>query len=138
MTHEEFSRHVEVEGSTDRSFGFVFTIFFAVFACLPLLAGGNIRIWSLVLSVFILAVTLARPGLLHFPNVLWGKLGLLLSRIVSPVVIAIIFFFVVTPLALLFRVLGKDSMRRNPQAVPSFWLERRPPGPPADSMADQF
>jgi hypothetical protein len=138
-THEDLSRRDEVTGASDRSFGFVFTAFFALVALLPLLHHRKPRVWALILAGIILLVALARPSLLRIPNRLWTLLGLLLSRIVNPVVMGVLFYGVVTPMALIRRLSGNNSMRLgfDPQA-PSYWQQREPPGPAPETMAKQF
>lgn len=137
--HENLSSKFEVEGSSDRSFGTVFAVVFAVIGLLPLWGGGAIRPWALAVAVAFLAVTLVRPGLLRPLNRLWFRFGLLLSMIVSPVVMGLIFVTTVIPTGLLLRLAGKDPLRlrRDPEAE-SYWIERRPPGPEPDTLRKQF
>lgn len=137
--HEELRREVEVEGSSNRSFGWVFTVFFLIIALLPLLKGEGPRVWALAASGAVAAVTLIRPSLLTVPNRLWMKLGLLLGKIVSPVVIGILFYGVITPFGIVMRLAGKDPLRlkRDPEAT-TYWIRRDPPGPPPDSLSNQF
>jgi hypothetical protein len=86
-----------------------------------------------------LILALAVPRVLHRANVYWSKLGLLLNRIASPVVMALLFFAVVTPVALIFRRLGNDPLRLklDPTAA-TYWINRIPPGPSPESIKDQF
>lgn len=138
-SHESLHREAGVEGSSNRSFGWVFTAFFLILALLPLLGGGGVRYWALAASGAMAVVTLARPSLLEVPNRLWGRFGLWLGRVVSPVMSAVIFYGVVTPIGLAMRLAGKDflRLRRDPVAT-SYWIVRDPPGPPPESMSDQF
>jgi hypothetical protein len=137
--HEEFSRHAEIRGSSARSFGLVCAIFFGLIGCLPLRQGAPVRLWAIVLSAGFLTIALARPSLLGPLNHLWFKLGLLLSHIVNPVVMALLFYAVITPFAFIFRLLGKDPLHlRWDRACDSYWISRRPPGPSPDSMSNQF
>jgi hypothetical protein len=138
-THEDFKRHAEAKGSSDRAFGIVFAIFFSLVALAPLRTHHPIRWWALGAGAVVLAATLIRPGWLHPFNYVWTKLGLLLGRIVSPVVMGLMFFLVVTPTAFLFRLFGKDPLRLAKDAgARTYWIERRPPGPAPESMANQF
>jgi hypothetical protein len=138
-THEDLSRRQEGKGSSDRAFGVVFTIFFALVGLAPLRAHHPIRWWALAVAVLVLAVALVRPGLLQPFNRLWTKLGLLLGRIMSPIVTGLLFFVVVTPTGLLLRLFGKDPLRMASDAkARTYWIERQPPGPPPESMANQF
>ena len=137
--HEDFSRTQDVKGSSNRAFGVVFTAVFLIVALWPLLSGQSPRIWALAVSGFVLLITVAVPGLLTVPNRLWMKFGLLLHRVISPVVLAILFYVVVTPMGLIMRAFGKDPLRlKREVSDPSYWIRREPPGPQPDSMSDQF
>jgi hypothetical protein len=137
--HEGLSRDVEVVDSSDRSFALVFTGFLILVSLWPLVRGGRPRWWALGLAVLLLAVGLARPSLLRPLNQAWAYLGRMLQRIVSPVVLALLYFFTVTPIGLLMRWTGRTplKLRFDPSAA-SYWTERRPPGPPPESMPRQY
>lgn len=137
-THEPL-RHAPVEPGSDRSFGLVFAGAFTVVGLLPLVHAAPVRLWALALAALFLAVALIRPHLLHPLNRAWFYLGALLQKVVSPVVLSLLFFVVVTPLALLMRFLGKDPLRRrfDPGAV-SYWLKRDQPTPDAETLRRQF
>ncbi|HEY7666149.1 MAG TPA: SxtJ family membrane protein [Xanthobacteraceae bacterium] len=139
MTHEDFSRPEEIKPSSDRSFGLLVAAFFLVVGCWPLVRGQPIRWWALALAVAFAALALLWTAPLSPLNKAWLKLGALLYRIVSPIVMAMLFYLTVTPIALLMRLLGKDPLRlrRDPDAA-SYWIERTPPGPSAESMKNQF
>jgi hypothetical protein len=138
-THEDFSRTHQVKASSNRSFGWVFTAVFLIIAAWPLVSGGTVRWWSLFVAAAFALVTAAAPNLLALPNRLWLRFGLLLNRIISPVVLALLFYLVVTPMGALMRVFGKDSLRlRRHGSDASYWIKRDPPGPKPDSMNHQF
>ena len=139
MAHESFSRDESIEGSSNRAFGLVFAAVFLIVALLPLLSGEAVRWWSAaVAAVFGALAVLAAPALGPL-NKLWTRLGMLLHRIVNPVVLGIMFFIVVTPTGLLMRIAGKDPLRlKRDSAVSTYWIERDPPGPCPDSFRDQF
>ena len=139
MAHEDLTRKEVVEGSSDRSFGLVFAAVFSLITFLPLLHGGAVRWWSLGVAALFGVLALVRPALLALPNRLWMKLGLLLGAIVSPIALGILFYLVFTPMGLAMRLFGKDPMRLRfePQAA-SYWIRREPPGPPPQSMTQQF
>ena len=138
-THEELTRKHTVRGSSNRSFGLVFGAFFALVGLVPLWKHHSPRAWALALSALFLVVAIVRPAWLDPLNQGWIKLGLLLGRIVNPIVMGLLFFIVVVPTALIFRVLGKDPLRLSfDTAVASYWIERRPPGPAPQTMANQF
>jgi len=138
--HEDFTRAPVVEGSSDRSFGLVMAAFFALVAVLPALRGpiSSIRWWAAALAAAFLALALLWSEGLRPLNRLWLKLGLLLSKIISPIVLALLFCAIVTPVGLLMRALGKDPLRLRRQGAASYWILRQPPGPAPGSMKDQF
>jgi len=137
--HEDFARKQEGRGSSDRAFGLVFAAFFVVVALLPLRHHHPVRLWAFPLAALFLLIALLKPALLSPLNKYWTKLGLLMGRVVSPIVTAVLFYVVVTPTAFLFRLMGKDPLRLalEPQTQ-SYWIERRPPGPAPETMANQF
>jgi Saxitoxin biosynthesis operon protein SxtJ len=138
-THEDYSRDDAIGPPSDRQFGFVFAVVFAVIGAWPMLGGGPIRWWSLILAAVFLTVALAIPHCLAPLNRLWLWIGLLMHKVVSPVVLGLVFFSTVTPIGLLIRALGKDPLRlRFDPEAPTYWIERRPPGPPGHSMRNQF
>ena len=137
--HEDFSRAEAPEGSSDRTFGLIFCIFFFVIASWPFLRGGAPRWWALPLSGLCLLSALTRPALLHPANLLWTRLAVLLNKIANPVVTGLMFYLVFTPVGTLMRLSGKDSLRLKFESnTKSYWIERRPPGPPPETMAQQF
>jgi hypothetical protein len=137
--HESLEARHEPRGSTDRGFGVVMAAFFAVVALLPLRAGHPARVWALGAAAGLLALALARPSLLHVPNLLWRRLGLLLGKIVNPIILGLMFFLVFTPAALCLRLAGKDPLRlKKPKDGKSYWIPRDPPGPDPESMRLQF
>jgi hypothetical protein len=139
MSHEDLTREDEVEGSSDRSFGIVFAVVFLIIALLPLLHAGAVRWWSVGVSAAFAVVALTIPSILAVPNRLWMKFGLLLAKIVSPIALGILFYLVFTPIGLVMRMAGKDPLRlkADPNAK-SYWIDREPPGPPPQSMTNQF
>ena len=137
QTHEDLSREQQFKASSNRAFGWVFVTMFLIIALWPLVFDGTLRWWSLIVSALVALVTVAAPSLLTVPNRLWLRFGLLLHRILSAVVLAIMFFLVVMPTGLLMRAFGKDFLRRNDSAE-SYWIKRDPPGPEPASMSNQF
>lgn len=137
--HEDFSRETVVKGSSDRSFGLVMAACLIFIALLPLFHHGLPRWWALVIGVILALLAVVRPNSLSLLNRLWTKLGLLLSRVVTPIVLGLIFYLAVTPIGLLLRTFGKDllKLRASPEAQ-SYWVSRRPPGPAPQSMKQQF
>ncbi len=138
-THEDFTRKEELAGPSERSFGLVFSAVFLLYGLWPLFSGKPPRVWALALSALTAVLALAAPGVLRPANRLWMRFGLLLSRITNPIIAAVIFYFVFTPVAVLMRLFKKDPLRleREPDAA-SYWIERQPPGPEPGSMSRQF
>ena len=89
------------------TFGILFFILFLIISLYPLKSDGVIRVWSIILSLIFLIITIIRPNLFSLLNKLWIKFGISLGKIISPIVMGLIFFFVVTPIGLLVRILKK-------------------------------
>jgi hypothetical protein len=124
---------------SNRSFGWTFTGVFAIVGLYGLWRGGVLLPWVLALAALTALVTLTRETWLTPLNRAWMRLGELLGRVVSPVVLGIIFYGVFTPTGALMRLLGRDAMcRRWEPAAPTYWVKRDPPGPPDDSYRNMF
>lgn len=138
--HEHIQKHdAKIQESSERMFGLIFTVFFALVALYPLINGQKIRTWSLVAAAVTGLLALLMPKMLSPAKRLWIKFGMLLHHVVSPVALCIVFFFAVAPTGLLMRLFGKDPLRlRFDPAVDSYWIERKPTGPAADSFNNQF
>ena len=100
----------ELKINSNKSFGIVFFIFFLIVALYPILKNENIRIWSLIIALIFLVLGLFNSKILSPLNQLWFKFGLILGRIISPVIMGIIFFGVVTPIGVLMKILNKDLL----------------------------
>src|SRR5262249_48228698 len=139
MKHEDSNRQEHIKPSSDRSFGLVIATFFLIITFWPLIHAEPVRWWALAVAAVFAVAALAWTAVLAPLNKLWTKLGMLLYRIVNPVVMALLFYVTVTPIALLMRLLGKDPLRlrRDPDAA-SYWIDRTPPGPAPQSMTNQF
>tara|TARA_B100000780_G_C20984141_1_gene393402 strand:+ start:100 stop:489 length:390 start_codon:yes stop_codon:yes gene_type:complete len=120
---------------SNKNFGIVFFIFFLLVSFFPLLQGGSIKIWSLVVSIIFLILGLLNSPLLTILNKAWFKFGILLGNLVSPIVLGIIFFTIVTPTSLIMKLLGKNLLDLKNNNKKSYWIER----PKIKSkMRDQF
>ena len=139
MAHEDLTREQHVEGSSDRVFGLVFAGVFLLIACGPLRHGHAPRWWACGVAAVFALVALLKPALLSSLNRLWVKLGIVLGKVVSPIALGVLFYGVLTPLGIVMRLAGKDPLRLklDPDAD-SYWIARKPPGPPPDSMTNQF
>lgn len=137
--HEDLDRGTGIKSSSDRAFGFVFCAVFAIIGAWPLLGGGMPRWWSLAIAAIFLMLSLIRPMILAPLNRLWFKFGLLLHRLVSPLILGLLFFIAVTPVALIMRVLGKSPLQLQfDHKADTYWIERTPPGPDPTTMPKQF
>ena len=110
--------------SSNRSFGIVFFIFFLIIATYPLLDNSGIRIWSLILSLIFLILGLINSEFLTPLNQLWFKIGLLLAKFISPIVMGLVFFIVVTPIGLIMKILKKDILNLRKNSPKTYWVER--------------
>ena len=120
---------------TNKNFGIVFFIVFLIIALFPLINDGSFRIWSLIVSTVFLFLGLINSKILTPLNKIWFKFGLLLGRIVSPVIIGVIFFLVITPTALIMRLIGKDLLNLKFNKQKSYWIEKTGP---KSNMKNQF
>ena len=114
----------DLETSSNKSFGLVFFIVFLIIAIYPIFKNGDIRIWSLIISFVFLSLGLINSKILTPLNKMWFKLGLLLGKIVSPLIMLFIFFFVVTPIGLLMKILKKDLLNLKFNNDKSYWIEK--------------
>jgi hypothetical protein len=137
--HEDFERDEHVAGSSDRGFGLVFAGFCALVGTVKFFTGHPwMAYWFAAAGAFLVAA-LAFPRVLAPANRLWTKLGLVLYHVMNPLVMGLLFFAVITPMALVMRALGKDFMRMRREAgAASYWIVRDPPGPEPDTMKRQF
>ena len=124
-----------VKISSNRSFGIVFFIVFLIIAIYPLINNADLRIWSLIISIIFLILGLINSKFLTPLNKLWFKFGLLLGRLISPIIMGIIFFFVVTPIGLILRIFGKDVLNLKKNNSKSYWIKKNGP---ISKMKNQF
>ena len=125
----------DIKISSNRSFGIVFFIVFLIIALYPLLNNEDIRIWSIITSVIFLFLGLINAKILTPLNKIWFKFGIFLGKIISPLVMGIIFFVVVTPTGILMRILKKDLLKLKFNSNKSYWIEKTGP---KSKMKNQF
>ncbi len=113
----------DIKIGSNRSFGTVFFVVFLLIGLYPILKGNDIRYWSLIISIVFLILGIINSNILTPLNKLWFKFGIFLGRIVSPLVMGIIFFAVVTPIALIMKLLGKDILNLKKNEKKSYWIE---------------
>jgi hypothetical protein len=131
--------HDGVEMGSERNFGLVFAALFLVISLWPLAHGNDPRFWALSAGTGFLTLALALPEVLRPLNIAWFRLGLLIGRVMTPIVMAAIFLLTVVPVGLAMRAAGKDVLRlsRRPD-LKSYWITRDNPGPERGSMKRQF
>lgn len=135
----EHSDHHEAKMGSERSFGVVFAIVFVIIGTAPLIRGGELRLWSLLAAGIFLVPGLLAPRVLRPLNILWFRFGLLLGRIIAPIVISLLFFIAVTPTALVMRLLRKDLLSlKIDRKAKSYWIDRSKTDNPMGSMKNQF
>ena len=125
----------DIKISSNRSFGIVFFVVFLLIALYPLIHNEEIRIWSLIISSIFLILGLINSRILNPLNKLWFKFGILLGKIVSPIIMGIIFFLVVTPIGFIMRILSKDLLNLRFNKNKSYWIEKTGP---KSKMKNQF
>ena len=115
---------MKLKKSSNRSFGVLFFIVFFLVAFWPLLNSEPIRLWSLVVSIIFFILGIFNSKFLNPLNKIWIKFGELLGKIIAPIVMAIVFFIILTPLSLLIRLFGKDLLKLRFSQVNSYWIKR--------------
>jgi hypothetical protein len=125
----------DIKISSNRSFGLVFFVVFLLISIYPLLHGQNLRFWSLIVAIIFLALGLLNSKILTPLNKIWFKFGLLLGSIISPIIMSIIFFFVVTPISFVMKILGKDMLNLKRNNNNTYWVEK---SGPKSKMKNQF
>jgi hypothetical protein len=137
--HENFGRDNNIKVGSDRAFGIVFAIVFTIVAAFPLWNGEAMRIWALAVAGVFLITAFIYPKALHPLNMLWFRFGLLLHKIVNPLVMGLLFYLTVTPIALIMRAMGKDPIHREfDAAAESYWIERDASDLEPETMRRQF
>ena len=117
----------ETNTSSNRSFGIVFSIVFLIIAIYPLINNEDIRVWSLIISVIFLILGYFKSRILTPLNSLWYKFGIFLGRIVSPIILGVIYFFIVTPTSILMRLFKKDLLNLKFSNNKSYWIKKQGP-----------
>jgi hypothetical protein len=125
---------INIKRKNNITFGILFFVFFLIIGLYPLISNEPIRIWSIIVSLVFLTVTIIKPNLFTFLNKLWIKFGILLGKIISPIVMGLVFFFVVTPIGIFVKILKKDVMGLK-RGESSYWITREDK---IQSMKKQF
>ena len=125
----------DIKISSNKNFGIVFFVVFLIIAIYPLIKGHEMRLWSILLSIIFLVLGLLNSKLLSPLNKFWFKFGIFLGNIISPIIIGIIFYLVVTPIGLTMRLLGKDILKLKFHNDNSYWIKK---SGPKSKMKNQF
>ena len=121
--------------SPNKSFGVVFFIFFLLISFWPLLNDGEIRVWALIVSLIFIILAMLKPYLLTPFNRIWARFGVVLGGFISPIVMGIIFFVIVTPTGFLMRIFSKDFLNLKKNNDKSYWINSNDK---KSKMKDQF
>ena len=125
-----------IQMSSNRSFGLVFFFIFLLLALWPLINDGQIRFWSVIISIIFLLLGIINSKFLTPLNLLWFKFGMLLGSIFAPIVMMFVFFLVVTPIGFTMRIMGKDLLnKKRDKKKETYWINREKS---AGSMKRQF
>jgi len=125
----------KIKTSSNKSFGIVFFIVFLLIALYPMTKGNDLRLWSLIISLIFLILGLINSIILTPLNRLWFKFGIILGKIISPIILGIIFFLIVTPTGILLRLFGKDVINMKYNNESSYWINKTGP---KSNMKNQF
>lgn len=137
--HEELQERSEVHAGSERSFGIIFATVFVILGFLPLAGSKSPLYWSFIVAAVFLLLALVAPTALAPLNQVWFKFGLLLHRIISPVIMALLFYIVITPTGFVMRLLQKDLLRlRYDRTEESYWIRRDSSDSEASSYKNQF
>lgn len=140
QTHETSAHNDDIKMGSERSFGIVFGVVFLLIALFPLWKGGDVRLWALAVSAVFVALAFIYPKILSPLNKLWFKFGLLLGKIMTPIVMGFLFVVTFVPMGLIVRFIAKKDLLRLKlePASDSYWIKRDPPGPEPSTMERQF
>ena len=139
MLHENMVRNEEIVGPTNRRFGLTLGGVFIFVGLTRALLGHGHAIWWLTAGLVLVVLAAVWPSGLGPFNRLWLKFGLLLYKVMNPIVLGLLFFVTIMPIGLVMRAMGKDFLRlRLDPTAKSYWIDRTPPGPPPQSMKNQF
>ena len=125
----------KIKIGSNRGFGLVFFIVFVLIGIYPIIYNGELRLWSIIISIIFLFLGLVNSNLLTPLNKIWFKFGIFLGKIVSPIILGFIFFIVVTPTGFLVRLFNKDLLNLKFHSKKSYWIEK---SEPKSKMKNQF
>ena len=115
----------KIKIGSNKSFGIVFAIVFSIISVWPLLDGGELRLWSIIIAIIFFILGFFNSNLLTPLNKIWFKFGIFLGNFIAPIVMGAIFFFVVTPIGLFMKVLRKDIINLKKNNKSTYWIEKK-------------
>ena len=118
------SKNIKI--SSNKNFGIVFFVFFSIISIFPLLKNEDIKIWPVIVAIIFLILGLLNSSVLSPLNKIWFKFGILLGNFISPIIMGLVFFTAVTPIAFLMRAFGKDLLNLKKNNKKSYWIEKSP------------
>ena len=118
-------KNSKIKIGSNKSFGIVFFTVFLIIAIWPLFNGYEIRYWSLIISIVFLLLGILNSKILTPLNKIWFKIGILLGNVISPIIMSIIFFLVVTPTSFIMKILGKDLLNLKKNTKNSYWIKKQ-------------
>ena len=122
----ENKSYIEIKRSNEKIFCLVFAIFFAIICFYPILQEENIQLWALFISIILFLLSFFFPKILIIPNRLWFRLGILLGAIIAPIVMALLYLFIITPTGIIMRLLGRDLLNQKiNRSKKSYWIKRK-------------
>jgi len=137
--HESFKRENQIQLGSPRAFGIIFSVVFLIIAIWPIANDGAFHLWAIIVAGLFLLLAIFMPDFLQPLNRIWFHFGLLLHKVVNPLVMGLLFFFTIAPIAIIFRFIGKDPLNRNfDETLETYWLERDPKELTSESMKKQF
>ena len=132
----EYESYLEVKVGSEKSFGIVLAILFLLMGLYPLIGGGEVRKWSLLVAIVLISVAFLKPKTLYIPNKLWFMFGKALGTIMTPIFMTVLYFITIVPTGLTMKLMRKDLLRQKLEKnVKSYWIEREQP---VGSMKNQF
>lgn len=114
----------KIKINSNKSFGIVFSILFLIIALYPLLSNNNIRFWSLLLSLIFIILGVTNSKILSPLNKIWFKFGLFLGKIISPIIMGLIFFCIITPTSIILRLFNKDILNLKKNNADTYWVKK--------------
>lgn len=139
MKFKGFELNEKVTGSSDRAFGLVFFLVFILIAFAPMISAGEIRGWALIAGGVFLLAAIVRPSLLSSLNRGWTKFGLMVHQCASPIVLAILFFLIMSPYAIVMKLFHRDILNLSYQPESeSYWINRKTTNDVGQNMKNQF